>query len=201
MLAKAVQGAGDGMRIIAGKHRGRRLKAVPGLKTRPTADRVKEAVFSALDGRLWDCRFLDVFGGTASIALEAVSRGAKEAVVIEKDPEALKVIRDNIAACREEHAIQVLSKDVMQALKALAEAQQHFEVIYIDPPYQAGLYEKILALIAEGELLTPDGIIICESAKNTSLMLENSLFCIYKERFYGDTKISFLQYHEETEEE
>ena len=189
------------MRIIAGKHRGRKLKAVAGMKTRPTADRVKEAVFSAIDGRLWDVRFLDVFGGTASITLEAVSRGAKEAVIIEKDPDALKVIRDNIKACQEEHAVRVLGQDVLQALKALAKKGQQFDVIYIDPPYQAGLYEKILALIAEGGLLAPGGIILCESAKNTSLMLENSLFCIYKERLYGDTKISFLQYHEETEEE
>ena len=189
------------MRIIAGKHRGRRLKAVSGLKTRPTADRVKEAVFSAIDSRLRDCRFLDVFGGTASIALEALSRGAKEAVIIENDSEALKVIRDNVAACKEEKQVRILNKDVITALKILTNEHRCFDVIYIDPPYQAGLYEKILDLLAAGELLAPGGIILCESAKSTSLMLENSIFCIYKERHYGDTKISFLQKHEETKEE
>ena len=73
------------MRIIAGHNRGRKLKSVPGMKTRPTADRVKEAVFSSIDGFLYRCRFLDVFGGTGSISLEAVSRGAEEAVILEKD--------------------------------------------------------------------------------------------------------------------
>lgn len=189
------------MRIIAGKHRGRRLKAVPGQTTRPTADRVKEAVFSAISDKLPGCCFLDVFSGTGSMALEALSRGAAKAVLIEKDGNALKVIRDNLAVCHEEANATIISKEASQALKTLVLLNKSFDIVYIDPPYQGGLYEKTLDILAKGQLLADDGIILCESAKNTSLMPGNSIFCIYKERFYGDTKITFLHKPQKSEEE
>lgn len=189
------------MRIVAGNHRGRKLKAVPGMNTRPTADRVKEAVFSAIGDRLYDCRFLDVFGGTGSIALEAISRGAQEAVIIEQDSIAQRVIWDNIQACREENACRLIKRDAFTALKGLGKEGKAFDLIYVDPPYQAGLYEAILQQIQDAALLARDGLIICESAKNTSITEENRIFCIYKEKTYGDTKITFLnQIKEETEE-
>ena len=87
------------MRIIAGSCRGRKLKAVEGLKVRPTADKVKEAVFSAVNAYIYDCEFLDVFGGTGAMALEAVSRGAKEAVILEKDRDAQKKLSLIISRC------------------------------------------------------------------------------------------------------
>lgn len=184
------------MRIIAGENRGRRLKSVPGMKTRPTADRVKEAVFSSIEGLLYGCRFLDVFGGTGSIALEAVSRGAAEAFVLEKDSDALRVIADNIAACGQEQRCRVLRGDSIASLDGLGRQKQQFDLIYIDPPYRSGLYETVLQQIATRKLLAPEGMILLECAKNTSLSVENSIFFIYKEKCYGDTRIVYLKYKE-----
>lgn len=181
------------MRVIAGENRGHKLKSVPGLTTRPTADRVKEAVFSSIAPFLYGCRFLDVFGGTGSIALEAVSRGAAEAVVLEKDSQALQVIRDNVAACRQQQRVTVLAGDSIASLERLGRQGRQFDLVYVDPPYRAGLYETVLAQLADKQLLAQNGMILLECAKNTSLSVENGLFFIQKEKCYGDTRIVYVK--------
>ena len=181
------------MRIIAGENRGKKLKAVPGMKTRPTADRVKEAVFSSIDDRLYGSRFLDVFSGTGNIALEAISRGAEEAVLLEKDMDALKVIQDNVTACRQDNRCTIMRGDSFASLNTLSRQGKQFDIIYVDPPYQAGLYEEVLKNIADKDLLAQDGLILLECAKNTSLSIENSIFFIYKEKCYGDTCVLYVK--------
>ena len=181
------------MRIIAGENRGKKLKAVPGMKTRPTADRVKEAVFSSIDDRLYCSRFLDVFSGTGNIALEAISRGAEEAVLLEKDIDALKVIQDNVTACRQDSRCTIMRGDSFASMNTLSRQDKQFDIIYVDPPYQAGLYEEVLKNIAEKRLLAQDGLILLECAKNTSLSVENSIFFIYKEKCYGDTCVLYVK--------
>ena len=188
------------MRIIAGAHRGRKLKAVAGMKTRPTSDRVKEAVFSAIEGYIMDSDILDLFGGTGSIALEALSRGAKDAVLVEQDRDAIAVIKYNVEQCGYKNQCRMIQKDALRALDELAGSKRSFDMIYIDPPYMAGLYEACLERIEKGHLLKNDGIIVLESAKNTSISLEDRVFWIEKERFYGDTKITFLKNPRDEEE-
>ncbi len=188
------------MRIIAGKNGSRKLKAVAGKNTRPTADRVKEGVFSTIAARLPDAEVLDVFGGTGAIALEALSRGARRAVIIEKNKAALEVIRANITACGETDCCQVLAKDALTALAQLAAKKAAFDVIYIDPPYQAKLYESVLAAIADGCLLKTNGVIVCECAKNYAPSWTNETFCLIKERYYGDTVIIYLTHKAAKEE-
>lgn len=189
------------MRIIAGHYRGRQLKAVPGLSTRPTADRVKEAVFSAIEPYLREAVVLDLFSGTGNIALEALSRGAKKAVLVEKDSLALKVIRDNVAKCGVSGNCIIFQDDAFQVLERLGQSHQQFDLIYLDPPYQDGLYERALGLIEKKQLLKTNGVIVVESAKNALFLLENSIFCIYRERNYGETKISLVKYQTTMEEE
>ncbi len=181
------------MRIIAGENRGKKLKAVPGMKTRPTADRVKEAVFSSISEDLYGSRFLDVFSGTGNIALEAVSRGAASAVLLEKDTDALQVIQDNVTACRQQERCTILRGDSIASMNMLSRQGKQFEFIYVDPPYQAGLYEEVLKNIAEKNLLAQDGMILLECAKNTSISMENSIFFIYKEKCYGDTCVLYVK--------
>ncbi len=188
------------MRIIAGQNRGRKLKSVPGMKTRPTADRVKEAVFSSIDGLLYGSRFLDVFSGTGNIGLEAVSRGAAEAVMLEKDSDALRVIQDNIAACGQAQRCRLLRGDSIASLDALGRQGKQFDIVYVDPPYQSGLYEIVLRQITEKHLLAQDGLILLECAKNTSNFVENDIFFIWKEKYYGDTRIVYLKYKSHEEE-
>lgn len=185
------------MRIIAGQNRGRKLKSVSGMKTRPTADRVKEAVFSSVDACLFGSSFLDVFSGTGSIALEAVSRGAAEAVLLEKDSDALQVIQDNINACGQQQRCHLMRGDSLASLDLLHRQGKQFDLIYVDPPYQSGLYETVLQQIADKQLLSTDGMILLECAKNASLSVENSIFFIYKEKNYGDTRIVYVKHKSE----
>lgn len=181
------------MRIIAGENRGKKLKTVPGMKTRPTADRVKEAVFSSIEDRLYGSRFLDVFSGTGNIALEAVSRGAEEAVLLEKDADALQVIQDNVAACRQQTRCRIMRGDSFASMNLLQQQGIQFDLIYVDPPYQSGLYEEVLKNIANKKLLAPDGLILIECAKNSSISMGNGIFFIYKEKCYGDTCVYYVQ--------
>lgn len=182
------------MRIIAGSCRGRKLKAVEGLKVRPTADKVKEAVFSAVNAYIYDCEFLDVFGGTGAMALEAVSRGAKEAVILEKDRDAQKTISDNIALCGFAKKCVLLKGDSLQSLEKLGREKRQFDLIYIDPPYQAGLYQNVLEKIAAGNLLKKEGLILTETPREMEVLLDKVPFQIIKEKYYGICKISTLSW-------
>lgn len=150
-------------------------------------------MFSSIDDRLYGSRFLDVFSGTGNIALEAVSRGAEEAVLLEKDADALKVIQENVTACRQDARCTIMRGDSIASMNTLSRQGKQFDLIYVDPPYQGGLYEEVLKNIAEKELLAQDGLILLECAKNTSLSIENSIFFIYKEKCYGDTCVLYVK--------
>lgn len=186
------------MRIIAGEFRGRKLKAVDGMKVRPTADKVKEAVFSAINPYIYDSDFLDVFGGSGSIALEALSRGAKNAVILEKDRDAQKVIEENIKLCGVNERCLLLKADSRQSLYRLAEEKRNFDLIYIDPPYQAGLYDEVLKLIAEYRLLKAEGLILTESPRDLKIIYDNCPFRIVKEKYYGICKITTFVWDQDT---
>lgn len=177
------------MRIIAGDYRGQRLKAVPGMNTRPTADKIKGAIFNVLQEKTPGARVLDLFAGTGNLALEALSRGAKEAVLIEKSRTAQQIIRENIDHMGVEQARLI-------AMDAFAYLEQHreerFDLIFIDPPYHQGLVEKSLKLLADPCRLTDSGVIIAETAKDENLESYDP-FEIKKTGEYGDTKIWYLQ--------
>ena len=180
------------MRIVAGEFRGRKLKTMPGLKVRPTAEKVKEAVFSAISPLVYDCKFLDVFGGSGNVALEAISRGAKKAVIIEKDREAQNIIAENIALCQAQEKCELLKKDCLIALKELGERKEKFTLIYVDPPYKGGLYEKVLKLIAQEQLLAEEGLMMVESEREFSLDIDENIWQVVKEKYYGNTKVTTL---------
>lgn len=175
------------MRIIAGQARGRRLFAPPGLHTRPTADRVREAMFSVLLPRLAGARVLDVFAGSGALGLEALSRGAATALFGECNAAALKALRRNVEACGLPGAT-VQSGDSLRLLRGLS---QEFELIFLDPPYNQGLLTKALTLILAEGLLAADGLIVAESsAKNSEFMLPPGL-ALTKHSVYGDTAVYY----------
>jgi 16S rRNA (guanine966-N2)-methyltransferase len=169
------------VRIVAGEFRGRRLSAPRGVRTRPTADRVREALFSML-GDVSGARVLDLYAGSGALGIEALSRGAAAAVFVERDPRALAAIRRNLDALG-------LAEDVVRqdALRFLARAEGTFDLVFCDPPYDsvpriAGpLAERLPALLAEGAR------IVTESDKRTPLELPLPLVT---ERTYGDTRIA-----------
>ena len=169
------------MRIVAGDFKGRRLRAPRGRRTRPTADRVREALFSLL-GDVAGARVLDLYAGSGALGIEALSRGAASAVLVERDPGAAAVIAANLAAL--DVRAEVRRQDVM---RFLARAEGGFDLVFCDPPYDSGpriataLAERLPAVIAE------NGRIVTESDKRAPLVLPYPLIV---ERSYGDTRIA-----------
>lgn len=177
------------MRIVGGEGRGRKLKSPRGSNTRPTADRVKEAVFNILGNEIIEKSFLDLFGGTGAIAIEAVSRGASRAVVVEWDAQAFKIIKDNIAKLSYIKQIKAIKSDAFLAINHLSKEKDTFHIIYIDPPYYEGLLPKILLEIQNKGVLAENGLLIVETGKKVELADRYlDLHCV-KKKNYGDTAI------------
>lgn len=177
------------MRVIAGEMRGRRIKAVSGMDTRPTADKVKGAIFNVLREKVLDAKVLDLFAGTGNLAIEALSRGAREIILVEKAYSARKVIQENLKNIGHEQA-QLLGMDAFEYLKQYPD--QPFDLIFLDPPYRQGLVDKALSLLSQPSWLTTSGVIVAETASDERLQVLEP-FEIRKTSEYGDTKIWYIQ--------
>ena len=183
--------AGGFMRIIAGELRGRQLKAVEGMQTRPTSDKVKGAIFNVLGDKVLDARVLDLFAGTGSLAIEALSRGSREAVLVEKSLEAYKVIGDNLQKTGVSHKAKCLLMDAFKYIDSYP--TEVFNLIFLDPPYHKELVSKVILNLKEHSFLAPFGVIVAETAKDEELNSDIYPFEIRKISKYGDTKVWYLQ--------
>lgn len=154
------------MRVIAGKARRLALKTVPGMDTRPTTDRIKETLFNILQADLPDCRFLDLFSGSGAIGIEALSRGARTAVFVEKNPKACACIRENLNFTRLSEDATLYQMDVLQALRLL-EGKEIFDLIFMDPPYHQDLEKNVLQYLRGSTILDEHTQIIIEADLNT----------------------------------
>ena len=155
------------MRVIAGTAKGFRLRAPAGDATRPTLDRLRETLFNILMPQLPQSRFLDLFAGSGANGIEALSRGAATAVFVDQAPECIQVIRENLEHTRLGDRAEILACDYIRALSMLAERKQKFDLIFLDPPYQAGLTGEALRAIVKGDLLEKDGWVIVEHSAKT----------------------------------
>ena len=178
------------MRIIAGEKRSRRLKAPEGMETRPTADKVKEALFSILMNRLWGARVLDMYGGSGALALEALSRGAKSACINDQSMKACRIIRENTETLQYQDRVKLLQMKDAAAIEFLEKAGEAFDLIFLDPPYKMDVSDVCQRL--EKALLAPDGIIVAEHARETPPRVSPPLQC-FDAREYGATGLSFLR--------
>ena len=175
------------MRVIAGRYGGRRLKAPKGKTTRPTSDRVREALFAML-GDIDDERVLDLFAGTGALGIEALSRGARQAVFVERDRGAIEAIEANLAALGlDGEQAQLRREDVDQALKGARKRKETYDLILIDPPYGRALELGPGLSAALPALLAPGARVVLESDRRQPLGLE---LAREKERRYGDTTIA-----------
>jgi 16S rRNA (guanine(966)-N(2))-methyltransferase RsmD len=181
------------MRIVAGIARGRRLRAPKGRLVRPTADRVKEAVFSILESReSFEGRsVLDLFAGAGTLGLEAVSRGAREAVFV--DP--ARAARDAIAANLASTGLpgEVLTMGAERAIRQLAAAGRRFDRVFLDPPYGAGWVERTLTVLADEDLVTDGGWIVVEHGRGESAPITIGRFSQELSRRYGDTQVALYR--------
>ncbi|GAB6180576.1 16S rRNA (guanine(966)-N(2))-methyltransferase RsmD [Desulfotomaculum defluvii] len=181
------------MRIIAGTARGRNLKSPKGMSTRPTSDRVREALFNILSYQVPGSRLLDLFSGTGAIGIEALSRGAEKVTLVERDRNTAKIILENLRLCNVFEKAEVMATDVNQAIQVLGRKKETFNLIFIDPPYKKGFEIPTMQKVLEYNLLTHDGILIVESNR-TDLPPElvGGLKVFRRER-YGDTTLSFYR--------
>ncbi|MTV47655.1 16S rRNA (guanine(966)-N(2))-methyltransferase RsmD [Heliobacillus mobilis] len=182
------------MRIIAGQARGRRLAAVKGSKTRPTADRVKEALFNVLAGRIPDAQCLDLFAGTGALGLEALSRGAEQVYWVEKDHDACRIIQKNMDTTGLANGT-ILRQDVYSACRTLLQQGKRFDLIFADPPYKQNLLPAVLELVAAG-LLSADGVLILETSRDETLPERIGRLGHLRSNRYGDTMIHYYQWVE-----
>lgn len=182
--------------MIAGTARGRRLRVPPGDAVRPTADRVKEAVFSALDARgLVDgAAVLDLWAGTGSLAIEALSRGAKRAVIVEHDPAVARLAAENVAVCGFTDVGRVESRDVVTATTAPPPPEAPFDLVVADPPYEVEAIEietVVAALGAPGWLADGATMVVERRARREPFRPEG--WRVSWERSFGDTLVAFLE--------
>ncbi len=181
------------MRVIAGSARRLQLKTLEGMETRPTTDRIKETLFNMLAPYLYDCIFLDLFAGSGGIGIEALSRGAMEAVFVEKNPRAMQCVKENLLHTRLERKGMTMSMDVMTALYKL-EGEKQFDYIFMDPPYGQELERRVLTYLSGSELLAPEGVIIVEAAKDTEFdYVEELGFHVIKNKVYKTNRHVFLE--------
>ncbi len=154
------------VRIIAGTARGRKLETLEGLETRPTLDRVKEAVFGSLQFRIPYAEVLDLFAGSGNLGLEALSRGAKRVVLNDRNPDCAAIIRRNVETLGFSESARVLNLDFEAAIDRLAAEGAQFDLAFLDPPYREGLSERAVRLLFEKKLIKPDGTVILEHASD-----------------------------------
>jgi 16S rRNA (guanine966-N2)-methyltransferase len=181
-------------RIIAGRGKGRRLKTPRGLETRPTAARLRQSLFDILAPVLPGCRFLDAFAGSGAIGLEALSRGAARVVLVDVSAPAVAAIRENLAALAAAGGdVQVVRQDARVALAALADSGVRFDVIYLDPPYDSGLYEELLDLVSAMGLLQEGGVAVAEHFHKRELPATIGRLARTRSVRVGDHRLSFYR--------
>ncbi len=181
-------------RILAGRNKGRRLEAPAGRETRPTGARVRQTLFDILAPLLPGCRFLDAFAGSGSVGLEALSRGASHVVLIDTSAPAVAAIRANAALLAGSAGeVQIFRQDARTALPALAERGLRFDVIYLDPPYAADLYEGVIGAIDQGRLLAEAGVLVAEHFHKRALPERIGLLSAAREVRVGDHRLTFYR--------
>ncbi|MCH5268270.1 MAG: 16S rRNA (guanine(966)-N(2))-methyltransferase RsmD [Lachnospiraceae bacterium] len=182
------------MRVVAGSVRGFQLVVPSGKKTRPTSNRIKETLFNILQWDIAGSCFLDLFSGSGGIAIEALSRGAKEAVLVEQDREAVRCIKENIKHTRMEDSSRVMAMDVMQALRRLEQSGQVFDIIFMDPPYHKNLEEKIISYLLRSSLVKQESLIIVETALDTDVTYMQDFDCtVERIKEYKSNRHVFLR--------
>jgi len=178
------------MRVITGKARGIQLKTPDGILTRPTADRVKEALFSIINFDIPGAKVLDLFGGTGQLGIEALSRGAASAVFVDAREESCRLIRENLKRTRMEKDATVIRGDYLEYLNR---CREQYNIIFLDPPYAETFLENAIKRITEIDILQSDGIIVAERPFGKELPWEFEGYTRSKDYKYGKTLLTIYR--------
>ncbi len=183
------------MRVISGKARGKKLVSLEGLNTRPTLDRVKEALFNIIQFDIENKNVLDLFAGSGALGIEALSRGAKMATFCDNSYEAIQIIKTNILNTHNEEKSIVINKDYSLALNSLSKQNKKFEIIFLDPPYKTDFGIKSLEAIIKLNILAEEGIIILETDDEEKEKKINNIegLRVFDKRKYGKVMLIFIR--------
>ena len=177
------------MRVIAGTAKRLQLKTVKGMSTRPTTDRIKETLFNMLQNDILGCRFLDLFSGSGAIGIEALSRGADNAVFVENSKEAVACIRENLRFTKLADSGIVMESSVLTAVSMLESENRQFDIVFMDPPYNNNIEREVLDRLKSSDIIHEDTIIIVEAALETDFSYVSSMgYTIIKEKKYKTNK-------------
>jgi 16S rRNA (guanine966-N2)-methyltransferase len=179
------------MRVVSGEYKGKSLKAVPGKSTRPTTDKVKEALFNIIGPYFNGGLCLDLFAGSGGLGIEALSRGIDKVIFIDRDGKAIQTIHENIKVCNiVEDQVEVYRNDANRALKAIMKRDLIFDYIFLDPPYAKQQLKDILEMIDKNNLLNGEGVIVCEHSSDVELPRKIEGLTQIKQETYGVITIS-----------
>ena len=179
------------MKIISGKYKGRILEGYDILGTRPTMERVKESLFATIQNKIKDSVVLDLFAGSGNLGIEALSQGANYAYLVDSNPKAIQVMKNNISKIGIQE-IEVLGMDYQKALEYLKKQDISFDIIFLDPPYKTNYIEKALLVIEKYHLIKEDGFVVCESDELDKICYSSS-YQEFKNKKYGDKYVVILQ--------
>ncbi|WP_428912617.1 16S rRNA (guanine(966)-N(2))-methyltransferase RsmD [Niallia sp. Krafla_26] len=178
------------MRVVSGNYKGKGLKAVPGNSTRPTTDKVKEAMFNMIGPYFEGGIGLDLFAGSGGLGIEALSRGLDKVIFVDRDAKAIQTIRENVHNCELEDKVEIYRNDAVRAIKAIIKRNLEFSFIFLDPPYKQQKLVNLLEMIHEHQLLQPSGTVVCEHSSDIELPQEIRGFIKIKSEKYGVIAIS-----------
>lgn len=182
------------MRVVSGSAKGRPLKSVPGSGTRPTTDKVKEAVFSMIGPYFEGGRALDLFAGTGGLGIEALSRGIESSVFVDMEPKSIDTIRMNLKATGFESRAEVYRNDAGRAISALEKRGRAFDLVFLDPPYRMKHGDELMTTMADKGLLQDDALIVLEHESSYTYPEEIPGFRRLRQALYGETAISIYRY-------
>ena len=182
------------MRVIAGSARSLKLTAPKGLEVRPTTDRIKETLFNIISADIYGCSFLDLFCGSGAIGIEALSRGAQNAVFVDESRTSADCTIANLKFTRLEKNAEVIRSDAVSGIRRLKSENRHFDIIFMDPPYDRELEKTVLEQEAFCDILNEDGIVIVEASSSTDFEYAGECgLDVYREKVYGSNKHVFLR--------
>ena len=183
------------MQIITGKYKGRKLISLDTEKTRPTLARVKESIFATIQNEIYDSTVLDLFAGSGSMGIEALSEGAKKVYFVDNNPQAKKILLKNLERVNDEYEIKIA--DYLDALSEFKRKNIKFSLVFLDPPYNSDFGEKALIALNDLKLLEKDAIIVFEQEVKNCLQKTPNGFIIEKSKKYGIVNVSILKYIED----
>ena len=187
------------MRVVSGTCKGRPLKAVPGTSTRPTTDKVKEAIFNMIGPYFNGGLGLDLFGGSGGLGIEGLSRGLDKVIFVDKDAKAIQTMKSNIESCDFSSKVEIYRNDALRAIKALTKRDIQCDLIFLDPPYHKQQLKDLIEYIDVNQLLVQNGIVVAEHATDIDLPQQINRLERAKYEKYGISAVSIFQYVDETE--